>query len=337
MAHIRKRGSRYQVRGGPPGTTRTFLRQRDAEAYWLDLERRLRLGDLYQEQSVTFGEHARSWLARYKAQQLARQTVRRTQVTLQTLQPLYDLPVDRVTAAVVEDLLARLPAEQARKSLHLVKRLLRSAEERGQRIDRAVLRLRPPRVKPRQPRFLTPDEVEQLAGWLPDWCYRLVPFAALTGLRISELADLRSEDVDLAGRTLTVRGTKTAAAKRTIPLSDRACQIVREQLLARPPSDYVFPSATGRRLEPHTWEQRYFRPARDAAGLHGMVFHDLRATFASLLVAAGVHPRQAAELMGHSDGGALFLRRYGWLYETGRSAVEALDRVYGTAKEARWA
>jgi SAM-dependent methyltransferase len=73
------------------------------------------------------------------------------------------------------------------------------------------------------------------------------------------------------------------------------------------------------------------RPGRqeDVARLE---FHDLRHTFASLMIAAGANPLQIAEALGHSDNTGrpdptLVWKRYGHLYPgSTREAVAALDR-----------
>lgn len=51
------------------------------------------------------------------------------------------------------------------------------------------------------------------------------------------------------------------------------------------------------------------------AGFH---FHWLRHTAGSLMASFGMDPATAAERLGHSDGGALFLRTYRHLYEDER-------------------
>lgn len=47
----------------------------------------------------------------------------------------------------------------------------------------------------------------------------------------------------------------------------------------------------------------------------GFTFHLLRHTAGSIMAVAGMEPAVAAERMGHTDGGALFLRTYRHLYE----------------------
>jgi Phage integrase family len=68
---------------------------------------------------------------------------------------------------------------------------------------------------------------------------------------------------------------------------------------------------------------RVFRPAVRRAELDGLTFHDLRHTYASLMVAAGVSPHVIAEQLGHRDA-RLVLHRYGHLYP-GASRQAAID------------
>ena len=71
---------------------------------------------------------------------------------------------------------------------------------------------------------------------------------------------------------------------------------------------------------------RVFKPAARAAGIPELTFHDLRHTGASLMIAAGCNVKVIAEQMGHADGGALVLRRYGHLYKGARrQAAIALE------------
>ena len=82
------------------------------------------------------------------------------------LAPLTDLPVERIRAPLVEDLMAELAGRTPRRAemaLALLKRILRSAEERGQHVDPAIYPVRIAHAEEREPRFLTWDEAEEAA------------------------------------------------------------------------------------------------------------------------------------------------------------------------------
>ena len=89
--------------------------------------------------------------------------------------------------------------------------------------------------------------------------------------------------------------------------------------------DLVFPSPTGEMWEGSNFRGRIYNPAKKRAGLADMVFHDLRHTYASLLIAANVQPMVVAEQLGHSDA-RLVLQRYGHRYPgAAAQAAMALD------------
>lgn len=63
--------------------------------------------------------------------------------------------------------------------------------------------------------------------------------------------------------------------------------------------------------------------AKDDPKFAAFTFHLLRHTAGSLMASFGMDPATAAERLGHSDGGALFLRRYRHLYEGEKRAQAA--------------
>jgi hypothetical protein len=64
----------------------------------------------------------------------------------------------------------------------------------------------------------------------------------------------------------------------------------------------------------------------------GFTFHLLRHTAGSLMAVAGMDPAVAAERMGHTDGGALFLKTYRHLYEgEKRTQANRLDALVRSA------
>ena len=152
----------------------------------------------------------------------------------------------------------------------------------------------------------------------------LVLLALNSGLRRGELFSLRWRHVDLGSRRLTVAGAsaKTGVTRR-VPLSDEAFDVLstwRSQAGKDvDPMAYVFPSPqTGERLDNITTA---WGALVQAAKLTDFTFHDLRHTFASRLVQAGVDLNVVRELLGHTS--LVMTLRYAHLREQDTAAAVA--------------
>lgn len=173
-------------------------------------------------------------------------------------------------------------------------------------VDWEVLQRNPWRgVRPPQdlddtpPRYFTVGELERLyeaSQWRAHW-WRLL---ANTGLRRKEALQARWEDVH--GDVLRVLSTTEARTKagrsRGVPLNASALEALEGIRTERGGSrgwhaDYLLP-----RMYPQSLS-RAFGLDLDAAGLTGSI-HDLRHTFCTQLVLAGVHLRKVQLLAGHS-------------------------------------
>ena len=119
-----------------------------------------------------------------------------------------------------------------------------------------------------------------------------------TGIRRGELFQLRWPDVDLKRHILTVRGTTAKAGKtRHIPLNQEALNVLKSWK-GRDANPLVFP---GRNGQPFDNVKKAWSALLDTAKVKDFRWHDLRHTFASKLVMAGVDLNTVRELLGHSD------------------------------------
>jgi integrase len=146
-------------------------------------------------------------------------------------------------------------------------------------------------------RWLTPEEETRLFEVLPKEWHSLVLVALHTGLRRGELLRLKWADLNFQQRLLTVQESK-AGEPRQVPMNDVVCEALRE-ILRRLDNPYVFPGRVkGLHLTdlPKEWGTWVIK-----AGLDDFRWHDLRHTFASRLVMAGVDLYTVKKLLGHHD------------------------------------
>lgn len=121
-----------------------------------------------------------------------------------------------------------------------------------------------------------------------------------TGLRRGELFNLHWRNVDLHTKLITVEGSGAKSGQtRHIPLNDEAHGALKQwKAQQQDAHGLVFPSRDGK---PFTTIKKAWAGLLDAAKIKDFRWHDLRHTFASKLVMAGVDLNTVRELLGHSD------------------------------------
>ena len=149
-------------------------------------------------------------------------------------------------------------------------------------------------------RYLAPDEAGRLMRALeesPRAEATALRLLLLTGARKSEILTARWENVRLDQRLLTVPLSKSNKP-RHIPLSDEAVAVIRS-IRREPDCPWLFPGhAPGKSLSDI---YLFWNELRRRLGLADVRVHDLRHTFASILVNAGHSLYEVQKLLGHSD------------------------------------
>lgn len=169
---------------------------------------------------------------------------------------------------------------------------------------------------------LTVEELERLR----DACktYRekaLIEFLVSTGCRLSEIAQLRAADLNLADRSVQVTGK--GDKDRVVYFSVRARLMVQEYIVQRKGGDGLFVSNKSpyEPLKPHAI-QRIVRSLSERAGLEGRVHpHLLRHTFATHALNGGMDVTVIQRLLGHEDIATTQI--YAELNEEGVSSIYA--------------
>jgi integrase/recombinase XerD len=168
-----------------------------------------------------------------------------------------------------------------------------------------------PRLAPRLPRSLSPEEVVRLLSDADDRPLgrrdgAMIELVYATGLRVSEAVSLKVNQVNLEGGYLTVIGK--GGKERVVPVGSVARQrlldylgTTRPQLLRGRLSPYLFVGRAGRRLTRQAFWKRLRLLVRHA-GVGGRVSpHTLRHAFATHLVERGADLRAVQLMLGHAD------------------------------------
>jgi integrase len=236
------------------------------------------------------------------------------------LQDITPLVVD---AYVSRRALLRKPAT-VNRDLGVLRHMFQKAREWGKAIDNPVSHQKPLRAENRRLRYLSLEEKDRLLEVADEELRPILIAALYTGLRRSELFRLTWPDVDFTLGVIRMVQTKNGE-RREIPMADTLRDTLR-RLPRRLDSGHVFTGKTGRGLV--DIRKRFHRALREA-GIEGFVFHDLRHTFASHLVMAGVDLMTVKEFLGHKD--IKMTLRYAHLApDYKRAAITRLDTYMDT-------
>lgn len=189
-------------------------------------------------------------------------------------------------------------------------------------------------------RVLTREEQERLfktaenhSEWEHVYCAGIL--AANTSMRGVEVKHVRRKDFDVNKRVVHIRTSKNETSKRVIPLNDSAFEAVQrmvkraDTLGHTEPGHYLWCASQHHKLDPtkpaRKWDTAW-RALRDAAGLPGLRFHDLRHTVVTRLLEAGEPDHVVESITGHLS--RRMLEHYSHIRLKAKKA--ALDRLDGS-------
>ena len=231
------------------------------------------------------------------------------------------LKINRVTVAMVEKFISDRRKHEI--SLPLLRKLLITFGQvmkyavRHRLIDHnPVAEAEKPRDQGEEKTFditvLKPAEINSFLDATEDEKHHtLFMLAIMSGVRQGELFGLKWSDILWETSQLHIQRTynngewyrpKSKASIRKIDLGPTVIKQLKKWKLACPPNelDLVFPNETGQPLNHHNVVRHNFYPALKKAGNKRIRFHDLRHTYASLLIAQGENIKYIQKQMGHS-------------------------------------
>jgi len=296
-------------------------------------------GSYVKPKRISLGEWLNEWLNGYVKTNCSPRTLDGYQSILERhlIPNLGMIPLSQVQPQHIQQYYARALSDgrtdgkgalSSRSVLHIHRVLFQAlnyAVRQGLLVRNPAQLVDPPRARKSKMKTLIPQEVSILLNVAQDThYYPIIHTAVKTGLRQAELLGLRWRDLDLDLVSLSVtqvlykrRGIcqfkepKSAHSRRRLGLSPSLALFLREYRTERETEclllgkllsedDLVFGNVDGIPIDPGTLTHNFARIAR-RAGLPGTRFHDLRHTFASLMLLAGIHPKIVSEALGHSS------------------------------------
>jgi integrase len=280
---------------------------------------------------MTIAEHLNSWLNGYVKTNCSPRTLDGYQSIINNhLIPAFGgLQLKQLTPHVIQSYYGKACGKLSHRTVHHQHRVLSESLKyavRQEYLGRNPCDLvDPPTPYKKIMRTMTPGEVETLLNVAKDSYYYPIIYTAISsGLRQAELLGLRWRDLDLDMLSISVnqvlykRGgktefkePKTAHSRRRVAMTPKLAAFLRtfkanrevfalemDKILSL--DALVFTSITGEPLNPSVLTHN-FHKLTGKAGLAGVRFHDLRHSFASLMLLRGAKPKVISEALGHSS------------------------------------
>jgi integrase len=295
---------------------RTGFRTRGEARQALDEElRRVRLGPLYRP-SVTLRELTDAYVEQYEA---APSTIAFLKDNMRpALASFGDEPIGSLRVDSIAAWRARLPEGKRYRSLRSLRQVLAAAQRWKWIEDNPAALVKNPEPKPGEIHpFDSWLEIDAIGDELDATGVALVVFLCGTGVRPEEAFGGEWRDVDLERRVFMVRRAfakgrlkdyaKTTGSRRAVPLRAKVVTVLEQMPVKR--RGILFPAPEGGRIDINNFRHRSWTPALAAAGIEHRRIYDLRHTYASWSLAAGVDIFTLARRMGTS--------------------VKMIDRTYG--------
>ena len=210
------------------------------------------------------------------------------------------------------------------RELALLRRVLNVAKEHwGVSTSETSFRKHMLREPQARTRWITPDEADNLIECAADHLKPIIRFALLTGVRKSNITNLKWKDIKLTQKQISfqIKSNIPGGRNLVLPISDQLMILLNNQKGFKEPSPESFVFTY--RGEPILKPNKAFRSACKKAKIKDFRFHDLRHTAASWMVQAGIPIDLVQDILGHTQ--ITTTRKY--THRTHSEKVKALQMV----------
>jgi len=328
--------------------------KKDAERLLVQRISEINNGTHFKPSDISFQEFSLKWLEAKKLR-VKPSTYRGYKGDLKNhIIPIlkYEL-LSTVTREKVEDLLNAIRNRRSAATVNNVRLLILMIFNHAKSFRyvsfNPVEEIKPFPIEFKEMDFLNPDEIRLLINHAEKPFKMLFMTAILTGMRKGELFGLQWGDIDWFNNSISVRRSlfwctkneigkfdqrwrfiepKSKSSKRSIIMSPKLKEELETYRLTAMKNQYdlVFCNKKGNPLDPKNLISRAFDSTLRFAGLRKIRFHDLRHTFATLMINQCENPKFIQRQMGHSSI-QITMDTYGHIFPINQYDVGAkLDR-----------
>jgi integrase/recombinase XerD len=167
-------------------------------------------------------------------------------------------------------------------------------------LKKNIVNIKSPKISQKLPTVLTKEEVKKLIDSVENKKHKLIiKLLYSSGLRVSEVVNLKVGDIELDERIGWVRGGK-GKKDRIFLISNKIVDDLKAQMRRKGKTDFLFEGWKGA-MSPRSIQKIVSYAAKRAGISKPVSVHTLRHTFATHLLEAGEDIRKIQELLGHSN------------------------------------
>ncbi len=167
--------------------------------------------------------------------------------------------------------------------------------------NNTVINIRFSKISKKLPVVLSREEIQKMISSIDNLKHKLlISLSYGSGLRVSEIINLKIKDINLEELTIHLKNAKGNRDRITI-FPEKLRNELREILALRDKNDYIFASERGGKLTERTAQKIFENAIKKVKIKKEATFHSLRHSFATHLLENGTDVRYVQELLGHQN------------------------------------